>query len=57
MVHILDLMDNEWCFSLGFFFEKKLCNYLNPHFKLLVAMYAQKFFMLENFPYQTTYDM
>ncbi len=23
MVHILDLMDNEWCFSLGFFFLEK----------------------------------
>jgi hypothetical protein len=50
-------IENECCFSLVSFLKNKLHNHLNPHLELLVVMYYQKFFTLENFPCQANYDL
>lgn len=52
MVHILGSINDEQCFSLVFFLKNKLCNCLNPHLQLVVTIYTQKFFNLENFNFQ-----
>ncbi len=57
MTHVLGSIEDKQCFSSISFLKKKLCNYLNPHLELVVAMYFQKFFTMENFPYQVSYDL
>jgi hypothetical protein len=52
MVHILGSINDEQCFSLVFFLKNKLCNCLNPQLQLVVTIYTQKFFNLENFNFQ-----
>jgi hypothetical protein len=53
VVHVLCFGEDECCFSLVSFLRTKLCNHLNPHLQF-VAMCAQKFIKLDNFPYQAT---
>ena len=38
------------------FMKNKLRNRLSNHLALVVAMHAQEFYSLEDFPYNTTYD-
>jgi hypothetical protein len=38
------------------FLKRKIWNQLNLHLQLLVTMYAQFFFILNLFPYATTFD-
>jgi hypothetical protein len=56
MIHVLGSIEDESSFSSVSFLKNKLRNCLNPHLEL-VAMYSQKFFTLENFPYQASYDL
>jgi hypothetical protein len=55
MTHILGLVEDERCFSSVSFLKSKLRNQLNLHLQL-VAMYAQNFVTLENFPYAATFE-
>lgn len=48
--------DEHW-FNSIFFLENKVQNDLNFHMQVVVAMHAQKFFTIDNFPYQVPYDM
>jgi hypothetical protein len=55
MTHILGLVEDERYFNSVSFLKSKMRNQLNLHLQL-VAMYAQIFFTLENFPYATTFE-
>ncbi len=55
IVHVLGNVKDESCFSSLAFLNSKLRAILNPHLPLVVGMYNQKFFTLENFPYTTTF--
>jgi hypothetical protein len=57
MLHIFGSIEDEQCFNSISFLKDKICNHLNPHVQLVVAMYAQRFFTLDNFPYATTIEM
>jgi hypothetical protein len=41
MIHVFFLL-RKHCFNLVSFLKKKLCNSLNPHLELVVAMYSKK---------------
>ncbi len=55
-VHVLEYVEDECCFSSVSFFKTKLHNCLNPHLQLTLAIYAHKFFTLDNFPSQVAYN-
>jgi hypothetical protein len=57
MVHVLGIVDDERCFKFVAFLKNKVWNRLNNHLQLVVSMYAQKFFTLQNFPSEDTYEM
>jgi hypothetical protein len=57
MIHILGSVEHGQCFYSISFLKDKVCNHLNPHWQLVVAMYAQRFFTLDNFPCATTVEM
>jgi hypothetical protein len=44
-------VEDERCFSTFAFTKSKLKNIFNDHLGLVVYMFAQKFYNLENFPY------
>jgi hypothetical protein len=43
----------QFCYIL----KEQMWNRLNNHLELVVSMYAQKFFTLNNFPNEDTYEM
>jgi hypothetical protein len=43
-VHVLGFVEDEHCFSFACFLKTKLCNFLDPHLELAIAMFSQKFF-------------
>jgi hypothetical protein len=55
IVHVLDLMEDEIFFHFYFFVKSKLQNALEPHFYFIVGMYSQKFYILQNFPYDVAF--
>jgi hypothetical protein len=57
MVHVFGLVKDKHCFNSISFLKNKVRNHLNHHLQLVVVMYAQKFFTLDNFPYQVAHDM
>ncbi len=57
MVHVLGLVKDEHCFSSISFLKNKVHNHLKHHLQLVVVMYAQKFFTLDNFPNQVACGM
>ncbi len=57
MVHVLSFVEDERCFNSIAFLKNKVRNRLNNHFRLVVSMYAHKFFTFHNFPYDDTYEM
>jgi hypothetical protein len=56
IVHVLGSVEDERCFSFLAFLKSKLRTNLDPHLPLGVGMYNQKFFTLETFPYNATFD-
>jgi hypothetical protein len=50
-VQILSSVEDERCFSTLAFMKSKLCNRLTIHLSIVVRMFAQQFYTLENFPY------
>jgi hypothetical protein len=54
-VHVFGFV--ERCINFVTFSKNKVWNRLNNHLELVVSMYAQKFFTLNNFPYEDTYEM
>jgi hypothetical protein len=53
-VQVIGLVKNEWCFSKLTFMKTKLRNQLTVHLELVIQMFGQKFFTIENFPFGTT---
>ncbi len=51
MVRIVDSVEEEKCFSTLAFMKSKLRNRLTTHLPLVVSMFAQQFYILQNFPY------
>ncbi len=56
MVHVLGFVEDIHCFSSMSFLKTKLHNCLDPHLALIIVMFSQKFFIIDNFPYQVVYD-
>jgi bifunctional pyridoxal-dependent enzyme with beta-cystathionase and maltose regulon repressor activities len=57
MVHVLGSMDDKHCFNSVSFWTNKVHNCLKQNLQLVVMMYTQKFFTLDYFMYQATYEM
>ncbi len=51
MVHIIGIVEDERCFSTLAFLKSKLHNKFNIHLLIVVHMFAQQLYTLENFPY------
>jgi uncharacterized membrane protein len=49
-------MEDEQTFSTLYFMKSKLINKLNEHLHVVVHMYSQTFFMLENFLYNVVFE-
>ena len=56
VVVVLGSIENEHTFSTLSFMKNKLRNRLNVHLPLVVAMHAQEFYTLTDFPYNAAYD-
>lgn len=56
LVHVLGSLEDERCYSSLAFLKNKLRNCLNEHLQLVVGMYSQKIFTLENFPYEEAFE-
>jgi len=55
-IQILGSVEDEHTFSTFSFMESKLQNKLCQHFAIIVGMFSQPFFTLENFPYDATFE-
>ncbi len=51
MVQIVGSVEDERCLSTLAFMKSKLCNRLITHLPLVVKMFAQRFYTLQNFLY------
>jgi hypothetical protein len=51
MVQIVGSVEDERCFFTLAFMKSKLCNMLITHLPLVVHMFAQWFYIMQNFPY------
>ncbi len=51
-VQILGSVEDEHTFSTFSFMQNKLCE----HSAIIVGMFSQPFFTLENFPYDATFE-
>jgi len=55
-VQVLGSMEDEQTFSTLYFMKSKLRNKLNEHLHVVVRMYSQTFFTLENFMYNVAFE-
>jgi hypothetical protein len=51
IVQEIDFVKDEHCFSTLTFMKTKLQNQLVIHLELVIRMFCQKFFTLQNFPF------
>jgi hypothetical protein len=51
MTLVLGSVEDKWCFFTFSFTKSKLKNQLIIHLNLVVYMYSQKYYFLENFPF------
>ena len=56
LVHVIGSVEDECVFSSVSFLKTKLRNPLDPHLGLVVGMYSQKIYTLQNFPYDAVFD-
>lgn len=56
LVHVIGSVEDERLFSSVGFLKSKLRNNLDDHIQVVVGMYSQRVFDLENFPYQRVFD-
>jgi len=56
MVHVIRSVEDERLFSSLGFLKSKLRSKLDEHIEVVVGMYSQRVFDLENFPYQRVFD-
>jgi hypothetical protein len=57
MEHVLGFVEDKGGFNLVSYLKSKVCNCLKCHLQVVVAVYADKFFTLDSFPYEAAYDM
>ena len=56
MVHVIGSVEDERVFLSVSFLKTKLCNSLDPHLGLVVGMYSQNIYTLQNSPYDDVFD-
>jgi hypothetical protein len=56
IAQVLGSIEDEWTFSTLSFMKSKLQNRFNEHLFMVVNMYFQTFFTLENFLYDVTFE-
>ena len=56
LVHVIGSVEDERVFSSVSFLKTKLRNSLDPHLGVVVGMYSQKIYTLQNFPYDAVFD-
>jgi hypothetical protein len=52
IVQVIDFVKDERCFSMLTFMKTKLQNQLIMHLELVIHMFRQKLFTLQNFPFR-----
>jgi len=52
-VQVIDFVKDECCFAMLTFMKTKLQNRLIMHLELVIHMFRQKLFILQNFPFGT----
>jgi hypothetical protein len=56
IVMVMGSIQDERTFSMVSFMKSKLCDRLGKHLSMAVGFKSQKFFTLEDFPYDVAYD-
>lgn len=56
VVHILEFVEDEQLFSSIGFLKSNLHNNLKEHLQVVVGMYCEQIFTLENFLYYKVFD-
>jgi hypothetical protein len=56
LVHVIRSVEDEFVILSGSFLKTKLRNSLDPHLGLVVGMYSQNLYTLQNFPYDVVFD-
>ncbi len=56
MVQVIGSVEDERCFISLAFGKSKLCNRLTTNLGLVVKMFSQKFYTLQNFPYAKAFE-
>lgn len=56
LVQIIESVEDKKMFSTLNFMKSKLKNKLQEYLPMIMGMYTQTFFELDNFPYNATYD-
>lgn len=56
VVYVLGSVEDECLFSSVGFLKSKLRNHLEENLQVVVGMFSQRIFTLENFPYQKVFD-
>ena len=49
-------VEDERVFSFVSFLKTKLCNSIDSHLGVVVGMYSQNIYTLQNFPYDVVFD-
>jgi hypothetical protein len=55
-IQVLGFVEDERTFSSVAFSKGKLRNRLDDHLECAIGVYSQKYFTLENFPFEKVYD-
>jgi hypothetical protein len=56
LVLVIENVEDERVFSSVYFLKTKLRNSLDPHLGVVVGMYSQNIYALQNFPYNVVFD-
>ena len=56
LVHVIGSVEDQCVFSSMSFLKTKLRNSLDPHLGVVVGMYSQNIYTLQNFPYDAVFD-
>jgi hypothetical protein len=56
IVQVIGSVEDERIFSSVGFLKSKLRNSLQKHIEVVLGMYSQRIYSLENFPYQDVFD-
>jgi hypothetical protein len=57
MVEVLDFVEDKRCFYNLNFIKSKFLNLLTMYLDLVIKLFAQQFYMMENFPYTNNYNL